>query len=199
MNTKIYKNYIEQFSSLKNLIINTNKRAVEKPEDNYITESINFFSKSFLVMGCAYLEAYLKEVADLIVDNINKLLAISKLPSNVIQWSVLRDRYKDSNGQCEEFKLSITSKDIDDEISGNIGKTISLFSKLGVLLLSDTNFNESRDLISSIVAKRNDVVHHNDDIGDLSFLDIAWRIDSLMAYIKVIDDIIIKQYPNLIS
>lgn len=36
MNTVTYNNYIEQFGNLKELIIETNKRAVNNPEDDYI-------------------------------------------------------------------------------------------------------------------------------------------------------------------
>ncbi len=53
---------------------------------------------------------------------------------------------------------------IDNEISGNVGKTISLFSRLGVNLLSIDKFNDNKDIISSIVTQRNDVVHHIDDV-----------------------------------
>lgn len=37
MNTVTYNNYIEQFRNLKDLIIETNKRVVNNPEDDYIT------------------------------------------------------------------------------------------------------------------------------------------------------------------
>ena len=197
MNTVIYNNYIEQFRNLKDLIIETNKRVVNNPEDDYITNSINFFSKSFLVMACAYLEAYLKDAAMAIVTEVDAMLNLNPISSNLIQWSVLREKFKESGGEFSNFKLSIDTKVIDNEISGNVGKTISLFSRLGVNLLSSDEFNDNKDIISSIVTKRNDVVHHNDDVGDLSFIDIVGRVDYLMLYIKAIDDVIIDNYPLL--
>ena len=197
MNTAIYNTYIEQFTNLKDLIIETNKRVVNNPEDDYITSSINFFSKSFLVMACAYLEAYLKDVAIAIVVEVDTVLSNNPISSNLIQWSVLKDKFKESGGEVNNFQLSIDAKVIDNEISGNVGKTISLFSKLGVNLLSSDQFNDNKDIISSIVIKRNDVVHHNDDVGDLSFLDIVGRVDYLMLYIKAIDDVVIEKYPHL--
>lgn len=199
MNTATYNNYIEQFKNLKDLIIETNKRVVNNPEDDYITNSINFFSKSFLVMACAYLEAYLKDAAMAIVTEVDAMLSLNPISSNLIQWSVLREKFKESGGEFNNFKLSIDAKVIDNEISGNVGKTISLFSRLGVNLLSSDEFNDNKDIISSIVTKRNDVVHHNDDVGDLSFIDIVGRVDYLMLYIKAIDDVIIKNYPRLIN
>ncbi len=199
MNTATYNNYIEQFENLKDLIIETNKRVVNNPEDDYITNSINFFSKSFLVMACAYLEAYLKDAAMAIVTEVNSMLSLNPISSNLIQWSVLREKFKESGGEFNNFKLSIDAKIIDNEISGNVGKTISLFSRLGVNLLSSDEFNDNKDIISSIVTKRNDVVHHNDDVGDLSFIDIVGRVDYLMLYIKAIDDVIIQNYPRLIN
>lgn len=199
MNTATYNNYIEQFENLKDLIIETNKRVVNNPEDDYITNSINFFSKSFLVMACAYLEAYLKDAAMAIVTEVNSMLSLNPVSSNLIQWSVLREKFKESGGEFNNFKLSIDAKIIDNEISGNVGKTISLFSRLGVNLLSSDEFNDNKDIISSIVTKRNDVVHHNDDVGDLSFIDIVGRVDYLMLYIKAIDDVIIQNYPRLIN
>lgn len=199
MNTATYNNYIEQFENLKDLIIETNKRVVNNPEDDYITNSINFFSKSFLVMACAYLEAYLKDAAMAIVTEVNSMLSLNPISSNLIQWSVLREKFKESGGEFNNFKLSIDAKIIDNEISGNVGKTISLFSRLGVNLLSSDEFNDNKDIISSVVTKRNDVVHHNDDVGDLSFIDIVGRVDYLMLYIKAIDDVIIQNYPRLIN
>lgn len=198
MNTEIFNNYIEQFRKLKDLIIETNKRVVDNPEDEYITNSINFFSKSFLVMACAYLEAYLKDVAIAIVAEVDKVLSLNPISSNLIHWSVLKEKFKESGGEYDDFKLSIDAKVIDNEISGNVGKTISLFSRLGINLLRSDNFNDNKDIISSIVVKRNDVVHHNDEVGDLSFLDIVGRVDYLMIYIKAIDDEIIDNYPHLV-
>lgn len=199
MNTVTYNNYIEQFGNLKELIIETNKRAVNNPEDDYITNSINFFSKSFLVMACAYLEAYLKDAAMAIITEVDAMLSLNPISSNLIQWSVLREKFKESSGEYNNFKLSIDAKVIDNEVSGNVGKTISLFSRLGVNLLSSDKFNDNKDIISSIVTKRNDVVHHNDDVGDLSFIDIVGRVDYLMLYIKAVDDVIIDSYPLLIN
>lgn len=172
---------------------------MNNPEDDYITNSINFFSKSFLVMACAYLEAYLKDAAMAIVTEVDTVLSLNPISSNLIQWSVLREKFKESGGEFNNFKLSIDTKVIDNEISGNVGKTISLFSRLGVNLLSSDEFNDNKDIISSIVTKRNDVVHHNDDVGDLSFIDIVGRVDYLMLYIKAIDDVIIQNYPRLIN
>lgn len=49
MNTNVYNNYMEQFEKLKELIVDTNKRAVNNPDDDYITSSINFFRNLFLL------------------------------------------------------------------------------------------------------------------------------------------------------
>lgn len=196
MNTQIHNNYKEQFNRLKGLIIETNTRAVNNPDDEYITSSINFFTKSFLVMSCAYLEAYLKDVALAIVTEVNKALDENPISANLIQWSVLKEKFKETKEFCD-FKLSIDAKIIDNEISGNVAKTLSLFSRLGINLLNSYEFNENKDIISGIVLKRNDVVHHNDEVGDLSFLDIVGRIDYLLLYIKAIDDEIVSKYRQL--
>lgn len=119
-------------------------------------------------MACAYLEAYLKDTALIIIAEVNNLLSHNHFSSNLIHWSVLKEKFKDLGGFVD-FELSIDAKVIDNEISGNVGKTISLFSRLGVNLLCNDKFNENKDIISSIVNKRNDVVHHNDEVGDLSF------------------------------
>ena len=105
MNTVTYNNYIEQFRNLKEFIIETNKRVVNNPEDDYITNSINFFSKSFLVMACAYLEAYLKDAAMAIVTEVDAMLGLNPISSNLIQWSVLREKFKESSGEFNNFKL----------------------------------------------------------------------------------------------
>ena len=58
--TAAFNNANTLIYSLQGLVHETSSRFIM--DDNYITDNVNFFSKSFLVITCAYLEGYIKEV-----------------------------------------------------------------------------------------------------------------------------------------
>ncbi|WP_462406677.1 HEPN domain-containing protein [Gracilibacillus sp. Marseille-QA3620] len=189
-NTNVYLKYFQQFDELVTLINESNNRVVQIDSDTLFMEHLNLFTKSYLVMSVTYLESYLKEVCLLIVNHIDRKLLANPLPQNIIKWSILRK--KDKDNQFIPFSLNIQAKDIDDEISGNVHKTIALFANLGIDLLSVERFQNNKDKIASIVIKRNDIVHHNDDASDLSFSDIIINIDIIKEYILTIDNEVIN-------
>lgn len=90
--------------------------------------------------------------------------------------------------------LGISKKDIDDQSSGNVGKTISLFTKMGVDLTKNLDFEVYKDKVSSIVTKRINVIHHNDEASDVSFSDIIININIMSQYIKAIDEAVSSSY-----
>jgi len=48
-------------------------------------------------------------------------------------------------------------------------------------------FVENKDLIATVVAKRNNVIHHNDSASDISFSDVVEYIDTFIRYMEGID------------
>lgn len=190
--TKVLKNYFLLFDNFKNLINETNKRIViEKPSD-YFIDNVNFFNKSFMVLSCAYLESYLKDVGMLIIEEMNSRLKNNPVPHNLLKWYFNKDRFKENDAKYVFLNININKKDIDDEISGNVGKTINFFRKLGIDLTINSEFLNYRDIIGAIVTKRNNIIHDNDDASDLSFNDIIRNIELIKEYISIIDKEVIN-------
>ncbi|MBQ4901347.1 hypothetical protein KB559_21110 [Paenibacillus sp. Marseille-P2973] len=189
--TTAYQKYVALYDELTQLVNEANQRTVAEEPDLYIYNNINFFIKSFLVVACTYLEAYLKEVSELVIDKYEAQLLQYPIPHNLIKWGV--DNNKDKQFKFENFKLGISKKDVDDIISGNVYKTISLFAKLGIDISSDEKFSDNKDIVGTIVTKRNNIVHHNDDASDVSLPDIKSYIIQFKEYIEAIDDKIVTE------
>ena len=191
--TKVLKNYFLLFNELINLIEETNKRCVSEDTPLYFMNNINFFNKSFTVLSCAYLESYLKDVGMLIIGVMNYRLKHNPVPHNLIKWYLnINKDFKKSETKYEFLKININKRDIDNEISGDIGRTINLFQKLGIDLNTNSEFDNYKDIIGSIVTKRNNIIHHNDKASDVSFDDIIENIKLIKEYITIIDNEVIN-------
>lgn len=192
MDNTIYKNsYISQIEQLSTIIDSLNKRILDDNPDLLICNNSNFFSKSFLTTMCAYLESYLKDVLMIIVVETNTKLNSVKLPHNLIQWSLnMNKNLKEIDYKYENLNLTIEKKILDDYISGNPFKTVDLFKKFGINLQANQIFKTQKEQINSIVAKRNKILHHNDEASDVSFDDLQKNIILLKSYISNIDKVI---------
>ena len=175
--------YTELLAKLKAIIVTANSRIVSDEPDSFFQNNVNFFSKSFLVLMCVYLESYLKDVFMVVIDEANSKLELQNLPYNLIKWSLdIKKDFKD--GKFENFKIRIKRKDLDDFISGNPYRTKDLCIKLGINLEHDAKYNIQKEAINSIVTKRNNVVHYNDDASDVSNADLLKYIDAISEYIN---------------
>jgi hypothetical protein len=143
---------------------------------------------------CAYLESYLKDALMVIIDETNNKLNQSKLPHNLVRWSLnIEKELKDSDSKFEDFKIPIKKKELDDFISGNPFRTKDLFKKLGINLGSDMLFNSQKERINAIVVKRNKIIHHNDNASDVSNNDLIENIKAIKEYLSNIDKLICGQ------
>ncbi len=79
-------------------------------------------------------------------------------------------------------------KDLDAFISGNPFRTKELFAMFGINLDEVDYYNQRKDAVNQIVAKRNNILHHNDDASDLSNQDILNYIDEIRNYSKKLDE-----------
>lgn len=192
MDSTTYKeSYILQLGHLKTIIETTNGRIISDPPDTFFYENANFFSKAFLVTMCAYLESYLKDSLMVVIDEMNIRLNSTKLPHNLIKWSLNVDKeFKDNESKFEQLKIKIKKKQLDDYISGNPFKTKDLFKKFGIDLEQNPLFCSQKEQINSIVVKRNKILHHNDEASDVSSSDLVNHIESLTNYIINIDEIL---------
>lgn len=191
--TAYLDSYIEQYTKLAEIIETTNKRLLSDEPDKLIVENVNFFTKSFLVMMCAYLESYIKDALMIIIDDVNSKLNSTKIPHNLIKWTLnIEKEFKESDSKFEQLKIKLKKRDLDDYISGNPFKTKELFKKFGIPLDKSENFNSQKDIVNSIVVKRNKVVHHNDDASDISYKDLNDYIEIFKNYLENLDKEICK-------
>lgn len=190
----VLKNYIELLADLNVLNKETEQRVIAKDPDEFVIRNINFFTKSFTITICAYLESFLKDVSMMIIDDTNRKLSETKIAYNLVKWCVSKKKdlkeLNDNELNFEDLKIDITKKELDDFISGNPHKTEKLFKKIGIKLYENDKYKEHKDKIQTIVNKRNQIVHHNDNASDISFTDINSNIKIILEYIKNMDLII---------
>jgi hypothetical protein len=153
-----------------------------------ITDNVNFFTKSFLISLCAHLEMCIKDTVYSIAEDIDARLAHAAVPMSIVEW-----RYSQKTKKAEKentsslCKIQLSKKEVDDLVSGNVYKTKESLFLVGVDLASNRSEWETwKELIQTIVTRRNNIVHHNDDASDLSFSDIRAYIQSVHKYLDFI-------------
>lgn len=185
--TEILDRYSLLSFELEQIINGAESRITADPADAYFVINANFLTKSFLISLCCYLEVFLKEIANAHVENAKQRILDAKVPHNLVTWSVTRDS-KQKDLHFGTFDLSLTSKEIDDELSGNPFKTAKCFKLLGIELDSVAAFSATKDLVNMVVAKRNSIIHHNDTAADISLGDIRVYSGHFNVYIRAIAD-----------
>lgn len=178
------------FSKYKLLDINSssiidkiNKRLISG-DDELISNHSNFFTKSFVISICTYLESCLKELAFQAIQNKKAFIINAGLPKNLILWEIKKKaEIKQAEWEFANFDITITLEDIDDYISGNPGKTIDLFRRVGFDITACTEFRANKDFVAALVTKRNSIIHHNDDALDVTLQDLKLYITKTIEYI----------------
>jgi hypothetical protein len=162
----------------------------------FIRNNVNFFTKSFLITLCSLLETCIKDSIHSVAEEIDIRLSAAAIPSAIVEWKYRPKKKKDENpGESEAhnleaglLKIRMSKKDVDDLVSGNVYKTKDTFLLVGVDLTSDkAEWNTRKEIIQSIVTKRNNIVHHNDDASDLSLGDIRGYIQKVEEYLDFIN------------
>lgn len=185
---KIYEKYVDLLNSLKSIIEESQNRLLSDNPDPLFQQHLNFFIKAYLITMCTYLEAFLTDIAFIRIENITHKLQNVSIPHNIVKWSFC-NLSKDKIDGLEEFKdlsISIKKDDLNDHLSGNVDKTINTFKKIGMNLIKLPGFSDNKDQISSIVNKRNKIIHKNDDASDVSMVDLINNIDTLIKYMDSI-------------
>ena len=192
-NSNSHSKYRDLLNKLSLVITAANQKLLALEPDPFFTENANFYTKSFLVSMCAYLESYLKDVLMIIVDDANSKLMNVNIPHNLVKWSMDPEKnLKENDMQYIDLKINITRKKLDEHISGNPHRTKELFKKFGIQLSKDTLFENQIEKIQTIVTKRNDVMHHDDDASDLSNSDLLINVNLIIDYITNIDNIVLS-------
>lgn len=158
-------------------------------DDEFFSEHMNLFVKSYMVLMCAYLESYLKNLTKSYIEKVEESLAGSPYPKNLFRWSIQKDKYKhNSDGVTDHFRLCISDDDIDKNLSANPYKTIPFFVRLGINLENIEEFSDLKEQVETIVNKRNNIVHYNDDASDVGARDVIDSIQVLKNYMKILDN-----------
>lgn len=187
-NTECYERYRSLFLALKEIIAETEQNTIVN-ENEFFNKNVNFFVKSYLITLCTYLESYLADAATLHCNRINGRLKAACLPHNFLLWRVKKE-FKDKELKYGNADLNVEKTEISDDLSGNPYKTIKAFAYLGINLNSSAGFNSNKDIINSIVIKRNNIIHHNDNANDISLSDVCGYVDLFIIYMNAIDKMI---------
>ena len=167
------------FESLKVIVSDVNDKLLDSSSDTFFCNNINFLNKSFLVTICAYLESFIKDIAYSTIQQYNDKLHGLGIPTNLTRWSFnTKNKIKDDQLQFKELKFNIKKKDLEDYVSGNPDKTIKLFAQIGIDLKKSEELNNLKERIISLVVKRNNILHYNDDASDITE-PIFWEAFSL--------------------
>lgn len=202
----IYDKYISFLNKLSLLVSESEKRVI-KSSDLLFINNVNFFSRSYLINLCTYLEAYLTEIATKLFERHCKCVNQYLVPETFIAASLSSWNVKNNVKNIvvgKEYNLSYSKDDIEkffdaNKISGNINKTFNVFELLGINLNNVIDDTSIKDQIASIVNKRNDIIHRNDDGTDISLLDIISYIDTVKCYMAVIKKAVIESSYKTLS
>lgn len=185
--SEILDAYTLLFKSLETIVSQTENKIADDSADPYFKTNVNFLAKSFLINLCCYLESFLKEISHAYVAETKARLNAAKVPHNLIIWSTIKNESKHKDWKYGEFELSISRKDIDEELSGNPFKTATFFRKLGIDVEKIDEFQTGKELINAVVAKRNSIIHHNDSATDISMGDIIQYAGEFKKYMAAIN------------
>ncbi len=185
--TNYYLPYSALVEQLKEIIEESARRVLADPPDAFLRDNVNFFTKSYLVALCTYLEAFLQDVAVSHTEAVGVRIARAGIPNNIVRWSLSPRVQKEKEYEFVDFELSISRKDVEERLSGNPAKTIALFRSIGVNLRANPDFEMAKSVIGTVVDKRNQIVHHNDNAVDLSLHDVLRYADHFLFYMKAIE------------
>lgn len=184
----LVEEYHKHLEDLEKVVKNVNNKVLSNSSDPFFINNLNFLTKSFLVTICAYLESFIKDITYSTIEDYNDWLKGLGIPINLTKWSFNpKKQIDDEHLKFAELTLNIKKKDLDDYVSSNPFKTIKLFKQIGIDLEKNEIFNDLKKIINSIVTKRNNVIHYNDDASDITLSDILDYIGVVQKYIELID------------
>lgn len=184
----IFQRYEKLLRALVLIARESQGRVIKEDVDVLFSENVNFFVKSYLISACTYLEAFLQDVAFEVSKKICSRVNSAQIPHNFLHWKNPKKDFKDKDLKFALAKFTATRKEISDDISANPYRTIKLFQMLGVDLSCESDFVKNKDFVNSVVTKRNNIVHHNDDASDVSFSDIEHYVDVFSIYMLAIQN-----------
>lgn len=185
----LYEKYEALLKTLKEIIEKSQARVLSEEPDTIFSNNVNFFVKSYLINICTYLEAYLQDISFEYSRRVSERLKQAKIPHNFLYGKLTKD-IKEKELEYVDASYKYTRKDLTDIISGSPHKTITAFRLVGIDLSSSKKFLEHKNLVGTIVNKRNNIIHHNDEASDISFSDLLLHIDVFLEYMLSIEQLL---------
>lgn len=182
----LYEKYEGLLKALKEIIEQSEARVLSEEPDVIFSDNVNFFVKSYLINICTYLEAYLQDIAFEHSRRVSERLKQAKIPHNFLYGKLAKD-IKEKELEYVDASYRYSKRELSDIISGNPFKTINAFRLIGIDLNSSEKFVEHKNLVGTIVNKRNNIIHHNDEASDISFSDLLVHIDVFLEYMLAIE------------
>jgi len=182
---EVYKKGLAELDS----IVSVTELEVISGRNNVLLQAnnINFFTKSFLISACAHLEMCVKDVVFEVARDVDTRLTSASIPSAIVEWRLSQKKRSDPASGSVRLSIGMTKKEVDDLVSGNVYRTKEALLLVGVDLAADVSAWEVwKDRIQTIVTRRNNIVHHNDDASDVSLGDVRSNIASILVYIDFI-------------
>jgi len=185
----LYGKYEALLATLKEIIGQSQARVLSEEPDHIFSDNVNFFVKSYLINICTYLEAYLQDIAFEYSCRVSERLKQAKIPRNFLYGKVAKE-VRDKELEYVDASYVYNKKELSDLISGNPYKTIYAFRLIGIDLGASEKFGEHKNLVGTIVNKRNNIIHHNDEASDISFSDLLVHIDVFLEYMLSIEHLL---------
>src|SRR5690606_24699324 len=109
----------------------------------------------------------------------------AQVSHNIVAWSLFKENFDEKkHSKFSNFELGIDEKVISDKLSANPWKAMKLFELLGCKVQENKDFDSVKNVVGSVVDKRNNIVHHNDDANDISLSDVRSFIVFFKRYIE---------------
>lgn len=174
-------------------------------DESYFKDHITFFTRSFIVNLCSYIESYIKHLFRTVISGFETELQKLHIPQELILWAIKKDAPKEPttrlSGFVPDFQIFSNQKALNEFIesyaSPNPDKIIKGFRLIGIYLDYFDDFHtgdELRERITTLVSKRNQIIHHNDAAGDLTFADVSEYINVVERFFRRIHQIIQARY-----
>lgn len=185
----LYEKYEALLKALKEIIEQSQARVLGEEPDTIFSDNVNFFVKSYLINICTYLEAYLQDIAFEYSRRVSERLKQAQIPHNFLYGKLAKD-IKEKELEYVDASYKYNKKELSGIISGNPYKTINAFRLIGIDLSASEKFVEHKNLVETIVNKRNSIIHHNDEASDISFSDLIVHIDVFLEYMLSIEQLL---------
>jgi hypothetical protein len=135
-----------------------------------------------------YVESYVKELVTAAAAELDERLRRAAIPTSALFWRINGKLKVNGVADVNPFLLKVNGREIDEVISGNVYKTRDTLKIFGIDVETEpVKWSGWKDLIQSIVTRRNNIVHHDDQASDLSFGDLQEYIGQVRGYFSFLN------------